>query len=434
MRKDQNSHRFLWRDLSINDVPKTYCMTRVTFGNTSSPFLSIGTVQKHAKINEDIYPKATEEILENMYVDDLLSGSHDDQSTIQLQEELLKLMHSGGFHLTKWASNSKTVMECFPLEDRAPNFLITPNTYDSEKLSDLLKALGISWNTVKDVFFYQAGSAIANEPDPMTKRSLISLYARLFDPMGFVSPFLMRPKLLFQELWARGKDWDDPLDDDIAKEWNDWKHELSELENVEIPRCLLPKENDVKKIELHGFGDAKLLAAYVTAKLIDYVIKALRIPVHEVYAWSDSQVVLSWIRKSSNNWKVFVANRVQDIQQRVEPERWHYCTGNENPADLVSRGISIQDLLTNELWWHGPSWLQQDTINWPQKSSSDENPNECFSEAKTKANAITCNVRIQEIASYPEIAAKYESWKRLIRITAWIMKWSLEVGEKSREY
>ncbi len=92
-RKDQNSHRFLWRDLEINEKPKKHCMTRVTFGSTSSPFLSIATVQKHARDHKEEYPRAAEEILENMYVDDLLSGSEDDASALEMKNELTELMH-----------------------------------------------------------------------------------------------------------------------------------------------------------------------------------------------------------------------------------------------------------------------------------------------------------------------------------------------------
>ena len=67
-------------------------MTRVTFGSTSSPFLSIATVQKHARDHKEEYPRAAEEILENMYVDDLLSGSEDDASALEMKSELTELM------------------------------------------------------------------------------------------------------------------------------------------------------------------------------------------------------------------------------------------------------------------------------------------------------------------------------------------------------
>ena len=357
LKKEQNSHRFLWRDLAMNDPPKVYCMTRVTFGNTSSPFVSIATVQKHAKDNYDTFPTASEEIQDNMYVDDLLSGADDDQAARKLHLECSKLMEKGGFVLAKWASNSSTVMKNIPEENRAPNTVISSDMpADEEKMSDLLKALGVAWNTRKDVFLFEARNCLVKLEDSMTKRSLISLYARLFDPMGLIAPFLIKPKVLFQELWSRGKQWDEKLDDDIAKEWTIWKEQLCNLKTLEIPRCVLPQERDLHKIELHGFGDAsekaygaaiylcaedkvgkrisnlimaksrvaptrritlprlELLAAYLTAKLISYVLKALKTPVQDIYAWSDSQIVLSWIKQPCSKWKVFVANRVQEIQ------------------------------------------------------------------------------------------------------------------------
>ena len=257
LKKEQNSHRFLWRDLMMNDPPKEYCMTRVTFGNTSSPFLSIATVQRHARNNHDTFPTASEEIQENMYVDDLLSGAEDEENAMKLLWECSQLMKKGGFVLTKWASNSSTVIENIPEKDRATSIVISSDqSEDEEKMSDLLRALGVAWNTRKDVFSFETRENFVRLEDPMTKRSLISLYARLFDPMGLIAPFLMKPKVLFQDLWLRGKQWDEKLDDDIAKEWTTWKEQLCILKNLEIPRCVLPKELKIHKIELHGFGDA----------------------------------------------------------------------------------------------------------------------------------------------------------------------------------
>ena len=100
-------------------------------------------------------------------------------------------------------------METTPPDERAP--CLVPNP-ESEKVSGALKVLGTSWNTHDDVLILTSGSSIAAEDDPMTKRSLISLYSRIFDPMSLLAPFLVTPKLLFQELWARDLDWDDPLD------------------------------------------------------------------------------------------------------------------------------------------------------------------------------------------------------------------------------
>ena len=171
-----------------------------------------------------------------MYVDYLLTGAPEDDSALQLKEDLRSLLSKGGFELTKWASNSQKVMEATPVHERAPS--LVPNS-ESENVSGVLKVLGTSWNMCDDVLLLTSGSSITAEEDPMTKRSLISLYSRIFDPMGLLTPFLVTPKLLFQELWARSLDWDDPLDMDITQVWRAWKHELPLVDQIEIPRCLL---------------------------------------------------------------------------------------------------------------------------------------------------------------------------------------------------
>ncbi|XP_068739647.1 uncharacterized protein [Montipora capricornis] len=94
----------------------------------------------------------------------------------------------------------------------------------------------------------------------------------------------------------------------------------------------------------------ELLAASITAKLLNYVMEALQIMTEAVYAWSGIQIALAWIKGPSSRWKVFVANRVQDIQQRVAPSQWRFCPGNQNPAHFLTRGISASQLKENELW------------------------------------------------------------------------------------
>ena len=113
----------------------------MTFGDTPSPFLSVATAQKHAKDYEKDYPTAAKEVNENMYVDDVLSGAPEDDSALQLKDELCDLLSKGGFQLTKWASNSQKVIETTPLHERVPTRVPTTKP---EKMSDSLKALGTS--------------------------------------------------------------------------------------------------------------------------------------------------------------------------------------------------------------------------------------------------------------------------------------------------
>ena len=130
------------------------------------------------------------------------------------------------------------------------------STADPEKMCDSLKALGMSWNTQDDLLTFTNISSILTEADPKTKRSLISLYSRIFDLMGLLTPFLMVPKLLFQELWAQGLYWDQSMDSDIAEARETWKQELADVSHFEVHRWLLHGLSSVDKVELHGFGDA----------------------------------------------------------------------------------------------------------------------------------------------------------------------------------
>eukprot|EP00112_Aurelia_sp_Birch-Aquarium-sp1_P003222 Seg1359.14 transcript_id=Seg1359.14/GoldUCD/mRNA.D3Y31 product="hypothetical protein" protein_id=Seg1359.14/GoldUCD/D3Y31 len=138
-KQDQNVHRFMWRDFITKIEPKTYCMTRLTCGDVSSPFEAIATVQHHAEVNKESFPEASETIKENMYVDDCLTGAEDDKSAFQLYEEATEMMKSGGFEVVKWASNSKDVLVRIPKDQRA-----TKNVIEIESEGDPLKVLGIS--------------------------------------------------------------------------------------------------------------------------------------------------------------------------------------------------------------------------------------------------------------------------------------------------
>ena len=82
-----------------------------------------------------------------------------------------------------------------------------------------------------------------------------------------------------------------------------------------------------------------------------------------------SQIALFWIRGTDKDWKPFVQNRVAEIRRLVPPNCWSHCSGETNPADLPSRGLSLLELLVNQLWCHGPESLgtkltsQEETLN-----------------------------------------------------------------------
>ncbi|XP_020630240.1 uncharacterized protein LOC110067269 [Orbicella faveolata] len=330
-------------------------MLRLTFGVNSSPFLAIATVNAHVNKYVETFPDATREILHNMYADDCLTGADSDNSALKRQQEMSDIMMAAAFNLTKRASNSKFVMDSIDPNKRATSLLVECDSREP------LKALGVSWDLNSDRFRFIAPNESVSSHDPMTKRSFLSLASRMFDPVGLISPFTVRAKILFQELWRRGLEWDDPLDSDIEQEWSSCKSELLQLKDVTIHRWFGTSVTSRSMVELHGFGDAspkaygaavyirvidsvgqvstklvmlksrvapikevslarlELLAAVVNAGLLKFVVETLQIKMHRVVYWTDSMVTPHWIRRQSSCWQPFVANRVLKIQSTWNP-------------------------------------------------------------------------------------------------------------------
>ena len=103
-----------------------------------------------------------------------------------------------------------------------------------------LKALGICWNTIIVFFFFlSVPKSVLKVDDPETKRSLLSIASRIFDPMGLLTPFTIRAKIFFQDLWQRGLEWEDWMNEDVAVQWRSWKSELPHLSCISIPCYLM---------------------------------------------------------------------------------------------------------------------------------------------------------------------------------------------------
>ncbi|GFX87977.1 uncharacterized protein TNCV_4374421 [Trichonephila clavipes] len=191
---------------------------------------------------------------------------------------------------------------------------------------------------------------------------------RIFDPLGFASPFTIRFKILFQEIWQRKTDWDEELLPDIREKFEQWCSEASFLCELQIPRYALQCDSvNCPECEIHTFSDASIKAygavSYVRLRTFDKIsvhllasksrvapLKVLTLPRLEL---------MGALLAASNRWKVFVANRVKEIRSLTDKDSWRHCPGKDNPSDLLTRGISVDSLINCEKWWKGPSFLQE---------------------------------------------------------------------------
>nr|CAI5839102.1 unnamed protein product [Callosobruchus analis] len=129
-------------------------------------------------------------------------------------------------------------------------------------------------------------------------------------------------------------------------------------------------------------------------------------------------VELNWIKSSPHQWKVFVADRVSEIQSLIKTEHWHYIATQDNPADSLSRGINAQDIIDNHLWWHGPHFLSLPQHGWAKIKSDIETTNACNLESKKSMVIILCHLGIHEIS----IFEKFSSFTRMQRVVSFIFR------------
>ena len=139
---------------------------------------------------------------------------------------------------------------------------------------------------------------------------------------------------------------------------------------------------------------------------------------NEVHLWSDSEIALSWIRRSSSTWKQFIRNRVQQIQDLCEPTLWHHCPGKEHPADMASHGVKLKDLKANSFYWRGPSWLMSPESKWPTEKINELSEENAVELDKEKCYILaTC---IAEAEAPPVLRSS--RLLKIKRVLAWMQR------------
>lgn len=385
----------LWRD---SPKTKLQCieLQTLTYGTNNAPYLATRTLNHVAENNKSKYPLAAKALLEQTYLDDILSGADSLSEAIQLRDELIQLLESSGFRLHKWKSNNEALLEPF-LSDNSPISLVIKNTECSDKI------LGLLWDCKDDVF--RVTQPTSNFSNALTKRQILSYISQMFDPLGFVGPIIVVAKMLIQEIWAKKLDWDERLPNELLKRWQSFSHALPQLANFKIPRYLFSSSN-IKEIQIHGFSDASLKAygaciyvrclykdnsvtcrllcsksriaplktvslprlelcgALLLSKLMHRVHKILLCEINKVVLWTDSQIVLCWLKSEPSRWTIFVANRVAEIQEISLHYIWKYVKSAENPADCLSRGLEPSEIIKHSLWMTGPKFLERYETNF----------------------------------------------------------------------
>lgn len=394
---DRDAFRFLWwPDGDLTQEPVDHRMEVHLFGATSSPSCSSFALRKTAEDNKgEFSEEIVKTVRRNFYVDDCLKSVKSAENAIEVVYQLREMLSKGGFRLTKWSCNSLEVLSTVPQSERDQPVLDLD--LDKDKLP-MQRTLGLHWDMESDKFLFK----VALKDRPNTRRGILSLSSSVYDPLGFVAPIILPAKKLLQELCKQKLGWDDPISTNDGERWEKWKAQLVGLSRITVDRCVKPTcFGDLKMAELHNFADAsqiaygavsylrledveerihcaflmgksrlahlrpmtvprlELSAAVLAIQLDQTVREELDIPISQSTFWSDSTCVLQYIRNQSKRFRTFVANRLSVIHENSAPHQWRYVSSEDNPADEVSRGLTVEEMSTSSKWLSGPEFLKK---------------------------------------------------------------------------
>ena len=256
------------------------------------------------------------------------------------------------------------------------------------------------------VFFDISLENIVANSDISSKRVVLKTLAKIYDPLGFVSPVTLYAKILFQELCRIGVNWDDNLPPDLLKKWNTWKEDILIHKQFRIQRCYFSR--NVTMYSLIGFSDGsmkayaaviylrceledgtiastlvggkariaplekkgtarytiprlELLGCVILTRFMVTVANALRdeIEISETRYYTDSTINLHRIKGVTKEFKQFTQNRLNEIRDKTNVNDWYYVPTKENPSDLASRGCLLSELISSENWLQGPEFIRE---------------------------------------------------------------------------
>jgi len=425
-----------------------YELNTVTYGVNCAPFLALRVLQEIADVDCVDLPRAQSALRYQTYVDDICYGADHVDEALAAQADLNFALAGAGLELRKWASNTDAVLQTIPNE-----FRVSKSVTFADDASGDTKVLGLFWQTGGDYFTCEPR---LESPIVFTKRGILSLTARFFDPLGLFAPAIFLAKHIMQRTWQAACTWDSPLPLDIHQEWAQFVEELPTLSSVRVPRYFHTTAGST--CSLYGFCDAsqrgyaavvflrvhdipkesaitligtktklapitrltvprlELNAAVLLARWMRRIHSLLSTHVNiiDTHAWTDSRVVLSWLTISHEAFKQYVSNRVHQIQTLLPSCQWRYVKSEENPADCASRGLMPSALPQHKLYWHGPSFLLTPPHQWGsdvERLSYSDLP-----EGKFVAPVVCVS------EATPEWFTRFSSYDNLIRVVSRILR------------
>ncbi len=450
--EDRPYHCFLWNQNPEDSDPIVYQFQRHVFGNAGSPCVAVFVLKEHARKSQASAPAAVDTLLNSTLIDDVLDSVETEEEAVQLLADVRKIIAQAGMKLAKIHTNSPGVAASVPRDILAAGALDLSAAGLAPALHGL-KTLGLAYRAQEDEFYF---TMEAPPVQAWTKRGVLKLFPRLFDPLGLLLPFSIRARIHFSSLTKLKVGWDDKLPRSTA--WEEWLAELKLLSCYQIPRNV--GATCPGQAELHVFADAsmeayaaaaylvvtqagksvsnlvfakahvapakpltvprlELLAAHLAIKVRKISLTHLKGNIAKVFHWSDSLTVLFWLNDDSQRFQAFVSNKLQKIRAASSPHEWKWVPSEQNPADWATRGKTPPQLQGSALWKSGPPFLLCPPGSWP-KTPALIRTSDVLHEMK-KTEQVFVHHAAAPVLPLP--LTRFSTWKRALSLLTALLRW-----------
>ena len=458
--------RFLWWPQGdVTQPPREYRMRVHIFGATSSPGCATFGLRQIAKDHATEKPQASKFLEQDFYVDDGLASREDVSTAVSVLEGAVDMCSQAKLRLHKIVSNDADVLKSFPLSELSGDS-VTKLTSESCVAKE--RTLGLVWDINQDRLLYH----LTRDAGESTRRGMLATVAAVYDPLGLVAPYVLKGRLLLQEMCRDGLAWDDAIPEKLEREWVAWTKQIGELRALSIPRCFTPSTFGPSiEIQVHHFSDAsnvgygqctylrftnaagemhcslvraksrvvpikkptiprlELQAAVLSIKSSQFVKTHLQVVPSAEFFWTDSEIVIAYLRNTGRRFHTFVAHRVNEILSNSTVKQWKYVATEHNPADHASRGLTVEGLHRSN-WFTGPEFLQRPEVKCPTPESDftlREDDVECYFVREKKESEAFGQDFVQRFSSFRgarrvvallEMAAAAKHGRHLTRVEA----------------
>jgi hypothetical protein len=407
---DESHWRFqmyLWDEQLRVGVPPVWKVIKtLIYGVRPSGQLAEVAIRKTAELTKSDYPKAYPVIKHDIYVDDCMSGTNSLKSRNMTTDQLVAALAKGGFTLKGFTFSGE----------------LPPEHLSHDGVS--VTVGGLKWYPKEDVVCLNIpevnfGKKIRGRksvekvgiiPEKLTKLDCVSKVAEVFDPFGRAAPITSGFKIDRSTLTALNLDWKDRIPEELRPVWDSNFEMMQELKHVRFNRAIIPEDAVSTDIELLCIADAsevmiclgiyarfrrksgafscqllfgrtkvvpkdmstpraELLAALMNASTAHVVKTSLGNMHKKSLMLTDSQVALHWIHCTKSKLKVWVRNRVIEINRLVDMHLWRYVESKENIADIGTRkGATLDCLGPDGVWTNGYEWMRGEEADFPVKT------------------------------------------------------------------